>query len=215
MGDNMKLEVKKIKKSFKKNLVLDDVSVTFESGKIYGLAGRNGSGKSVFLKLLCSFYIPDSGEILLDGYNYIKNNDFPKNTRALIENPDFISDISGFDNLKLLASIQNKINDSVILDYLKKFSLYDQKDKKYSEYSIGMKQKLGIIQVLMEDPNIIILDEPFNGIDENSVNIIKNQIIDLKSKNRIILISSHIKNDLEEMCDEIYNFENGKIKKAK
>ena len=182
----MKLEVKNLQKSFKKNKVINNISITFESGKIYGLSGRNGSGKSVFLKLICSFYIPDEGEILLDGYNYISNNDFLPNARALIENPDFISDITGFENLKLLASIQGKINDDVIIDFLKKFSLYDQKDKKYSEYSVGMKQKLGIIQVLMENPDIIILDEPFNGVDESSVNKIKKYILNLKNKTSLL-----------------------------
>lgn len=210
----MKLEIKNVSKSFKKNLVLDNVSLTFQSGKIYGLEGRNGSGKSVFLKMICAFYVPNEGEILLDGYNYIAHNDFPKNTRALIENPDFISDISGYENLKLLAAIQGKITDDVIIDYLKKFSLYEAKDKKFSEYSIGMKQKLGIIQVLMEDPDIIILDEPFNGIDEASVKQIKEYILELKKQDKLILISSHIKNDLEELCDEIYNFESGHVKKA-
>lgn len=210
----MKLEIKNVSKSFKKNLVLDNVSLTFKSGKIYGLEGRNGSGKSVFLKMICAFYVPNEGEILLDGYNYIAHNDFPKNTRALIENPDFISDISGYENLKLLAAIQGKITDDVIIDYLKKFSLYEAKDKKFSEYSIGMKQKLGIIQVLMEDPDIIILDEPFNGIDEASVKQIKEYILELKKQDKLILISSHIKNDLEELCDEIYNFESGHVKKA-
>ncbi len=210
----MKLEIKNVSKSFKNNLVLDNVSLTFQSGKIYGLEGRNGSGKSVFLKMICAFYVPNEGEILLDGYNYIAHNDFPKNTRALIENPDFISDISGYENLKLLAAIQGKITDDVIIDYLKKFSLYEAKDKKFSEYSIGMKQKLGIIQVLMENPDIIILDEPFNGIDEASVKQIKEYILELKKQDKLILISSHIKNDLEELCDEIYNFESGHVKKA-
>lgn len=209
----MKLEVKNVSKSFKKNKVIDDVSLKFESGKIYGLSGRNGSGKSVFLKMICAFYFPDDGEILLDNYNYIKSNDFPKNTRALIENPDFISDLSGLENLRLLASIQSIIDDNVILDYLKKFSLYEKKDEKYSSYSIGMKQKLGIIQVLMEDPDLIILDEPFNGVDENSVMMIKKELKKLKKQDKIIIISSHIKTDLNELCDVIYEFDDGKVKK--
>ena len=106
----MKIEVKNVNKSFKKQKVIDDVNVTFESGKIYGIIGKNGSGKSVFLKMLCSFYIPDSGTIEQDGYNYIKNNDFPKNTRAFIETPYFISDLTGFENLKILAKVQNGVS---------------------------------------------------------------------------------------------------------
>lgn len=211
----MKIEIKNISKSFKKNKVLDDVNITFDSGKIYGISGRNGTGKSVFLKILCSFYIPDCGTILQDGYNYIENNDFPKDTRALIETPDFISDLSGLENLKMLASIQNKINDEEILRLLKEFKLYEDKDKKYAEYSIGMKQKLGIIQVLMENPKVIILDEPFNGIDEDMVDEIKKMILKEKKKGKIIIISSHIKTDLEELSDEIYKFENGKVVKEK
>lgn len=211
----MKLVVKGITKKFKNNIVLDNISMTFESGKIYGISGRNGSGKSVFLKILCAFYIPDEGNILLDGFDYIKMNTFPKKTRALIEAPDFIPDLSGFDNLKVLASIQNKISDDIILDFMKKFSLYEDKDKKYSEYSIGMKQKLGIIQVLMEDPQIIILDEPFNGIEESSVKIIKKMLLNLKKQGKLIIVSSHIKSDLEELSDEIYKFDAGKAKKEK
>lgn len=209
----MKIEVKNINKKFKNGFELKDVSILLESGKIYGIIGRNGSGKSVFLKILCSFYLPDSGKILQDGYDYIKNNDFPKSTRAMIENPSFIDSLTGFENLKLLAEINKKINNEKILSTMKDINIYDQRDKLYGEYSLGMKQKLGLVQVLMEDPDVLILDEPFNGLDEESVVQIKKILIHEKKKGKIILITSHIKEDIYELSDEIYEFKLGVLNK--
>lgn len=209
----MKIEIKNVNKSFKNIKRIKDVTVTFESGKIYGIVGKNGSGKSVFLKMLCSFYIPDSGTITQDGYNYIKNNEFPKNTRAFIEKPNFISDLSGFDNLKMLAKLENKIDDKDILKTLDDVNLLKEKDKLYWTYSFGEKQKLGIAQVLMENPDFIILDEPFNGVDEESVAKIKSIIRGLKNESRIIIITSHINEDIVSLSDEIYEFKNGILEK--
>lgn len=211
----MKIKVNNLTKKFKKVTVVDNVSIEFNSGKIYGIIGRNGSGKSVFLKMLCAFYTPTSGTILQDGVNYIENNSFPNSTRALIEGPDFLPDLTGFENLKLLASIQNIITDDEILESLKKVNLIEQKDKKYGEYSLGMKQKLGIAQVLMEDPKVLILDEAFNGIEESSVKDIKKVIKEERKKDKIIIITSHIKEDVEELSDEIYMFDTGKLSKVK
>ena len=205
----MKIEVKNLNKKLKNIDVIKNVNVVFKSGKIYGITGRNGSGKSVFLKLLCSFYVPDSGSIIQDGFNYTKENTFPKNTRALIEGPNFIGSLTGFENLKLLAKIQNKITDKDIEDILKRVNLYKEKDKKYNEYSLGMKQKLGIAQTLMEDPEVIILDEPFNGLEQSTVKVVKEILKSEKEKNKIIILTSHIKEDIEELSDEIYEFDNG------
>ena len=127
----MQIIVKNISKKFKKVTVLNNVNMTFESGKIYGLVGRNGSGKSVFLKILCSFYKPNTGEVLFDNINYSSNNSFPPDTRALIEKPTFFPDLTGFENLKLLANIQNKISDNEINDTLEKVNLINEKNKKY------------------------------------------------------------------------------------
>lgn len=209
----MQFKIKKLSKDFKKTRVVNNVSVTFDSGNIYGIIGRNGSGKSVFLKMLCAFNIPSEGTILQDGYNYIGNNSFPKNTRALIEGPNFISSISGFENLKLLASIQNKISDDDILKTLKKVNLFDERNKKYGDYSLGMKQKLGIAQVLMENPEVMILDEPFNGVEKESVKKIKQLLLEEKKKGKIIVITSHIKDDIESLTDIIYEFDCGVLKK--
>lgn len=211
----MKIEVTNLSKKFKNNLAVKNVNISFQDGKIYGIIGNNGSGKSVFLKMLCAFYIPTSGIILQDGVNYIKDNLFPKDTRALIESPNFIPELTGFENLKLLAYIQNKISDKEILETLKVVNLFNEKDKKYKEYSLGMKQKLGIAQVLMENPDVMIFDELFNGIEEDSVNKIRNILLDLKSQNKIIIITSHIKEDIELLSDEVYKFDNGRVEKIK
>lgn len=209
----MQFKIKNLSKDFKKVRVVNNVTVTFNSGNIYGIVGRNGSGKSVFLKLICAFYIPSEGIILQDNFNYIEKNSFPKDTRALIEKPNFISNISGFENLKLLASIQNQISDDEILETLKKVDLYDDRNKKYGEYSLGMKQKLGIAQVLMENPKCMILDEPFNGIDRNSVKKIKKILLEEKNNGKLIIITSHIKDDIESLSDYIYEFDCGVLQK--
>lgn len=207
----MKIQIKNLSKSFKGITLLDNVSIEFESGKIYGLIGRNGSGKSVFLKLLCNFYVPTSGEILYDGLNINEKNIFLPDTRALIEKPSFLPDLSGFDNLKLLASIQGKIGDKEINESLKKVNLFDDKDKKYKIYSLGMKQKLGIAQVLMEDPKVMILDEPFNGIEEKTAYKLRNILKEEVKKDKIIIIASHIKEDVFELADVVYKFDDGKV----
>ena len=211
----MKLEIKNLEKKFGKNTILKDVNLTFTDGKIYGFVGRNGSGKSVFLKLICGFYTPTSGEILLDGVNYTLSNAFPENTRALIEKPKFLPDLTGYENLELLASLQNKIGQKEIEETLKKLNLFEEKDKKYSKYSLGMKQKLGIAQVLMEDPQLMIFDEPFNGVENETAANIRELLLQEKKKKKIILIASHIKEDITSLADVVYEFDGGKIQKKK
>ena len=210
----MKIEVKNLTKEFKKITILDNINITFEENKIYGLVGRNGSGKSVFLKILCSLYTPTSGEVLYDGVDIVKEGLIPPSTRALIEKPAFLPDLSGFDNLKLLASIQNIIGDKEILDALDSVNLTKDKDKKYRYYSLGMKQKLGIAQALMEDPKVILLDEPFNGIEASTADKLRSLLKKEAKKGKIIIIATHIKEDLVKLADEIYKFDEGNIKKV-
>lgn len=211
----MKIEVKNVSKSFKNVEILHDVSMSFESGNIYSLVGTNGSGKSVFLKILCGFYNPTSGEILQDSVNYIKNKSFPKSTRCLIEKPQFLPELSGLENLQLLASIQNNITNQEILDTLKLVHLDKEQNKKYSNYSLGMKQKLGIAQVLMEDPELIILDEPFNGIEKQTAIELRNVLKDLANKNKIIVIASHIEEDIKKLSDQVFEFDSGTVTRIK
>ncbi len=211
----MEIIVKDLSKKFKKVTILENINMKFESGKIYGIVGRNGSGKSVFLKILCSFYKPTTGEILYDNINYNSNNNFPPSVRALIENPTFFPDLTGFENLKLLSSIQNKIGDEEIIKTLDQVNLLSEKDKKYSEYSLGMKQKLGIAQVLMENPDVMIFDELFNGIEEKTVEKIRNILLELKNQNKIIIVTSHIKEDIDVLSDEVYKFDCGRVERVK
>lgn len=211
----MKLEIKNLSKKFKDVYVLKDINLTFESGKIYGFPGRNGSGKSVLLKIICGFYTPTSGEVLLDNYNYILNNDFPKSTRCLIEKPNFLPDLTGYENLKLLASIENKIGDKEIMDTIEKLNLKEEINKKYSKYSLGTKQKLGIAQVLMEDPKLIVLDEPLNGIENETAKEVRKILNEEKKKDKIIIVASHIKEDIDTLADVVYNIDNGIVEKIK
>ena len=207
----MKIEIKNVSKKFKNNLVLDKVNLTFTTGHIYGLKGRNGSGKSVFLKILAGLYTPSEGEVLFDNKKFNPKKEYPPNMRALIENPTFFANMTGYENLKLLAKIQGKISDKEILEALELVNLISEKDKKYNKYSLGMKQKLGIAQVFMEDPEILILDEVFNGLEENTVLKLKDYLKKIK-KEKIIIITSHQKEDLELLCDKIYFFDNGVVK---
>lgn len=204
----MKIKIENLTKEFKDSLILNDINLEFQEGKVYGLVGPNGSGKSVLLKIICAFYMPTKGKVLIDGVNYNDGNNFPPNLRALIDKPSFIPDLSGFENLKLLANIQNLINDDDIINTLKIVNLYEEKDKKFYKYSMGMKQKLGIASVLMEKPKIMILDEPFNGIDDESKSKLFEYLAKIK-KNKIIIISSHIFEEIKKICDEVYYFENG------
>ena len=145
------------------NKILDNVNLVIQDGKTYGFIGRNGSGKSVLFKLIIGLFLPTSGTIEFENVN------IQKEVRALIEKPNFIDELTGVENLKLLASIQNQITENEIIEILKKLDLYNDRNKKYSKYSLGMKQKLGIAQVFMEGPKYMILDEPFVGLDEKSV----------------------------------------------
>lgn len=210
----MVIKVKKVSKKFKNNLILDDINIEFTDGKIYGLIGKNGSGKSVLLKMICGFYEPTKGEILFDEENIIKEKKFPPNTRSLIEKPNFIPYLTGFENLKVLANIQKIIDEKKIIETLKDVNL-ENDNKKYSEYSLGMKQKLGIAQVLMENPKVIILDEPFNGVDDETTLKIRNLLLKEKSKGKIIIIATHIKEDIEILADEVYKFNNTKLERVK
>ncbi len=207
----MKIELKNVTKEFDKVEIIKNISLEFETGKIYGLYGRNGSGKSVLMKLICGFLIPTKGKVLINGKDFNARNEYPDNLRAVIEKPSFFPELTGFENLKLLAKIQNKISDEEIIKALDLVNLIDEKDKKYSKYSLGMKQKLAIAQAIMEDSSILILDEPFNGIEEKSVEKITKFLKEEAKNGKTIIFSTHIKEDLENLADIIYKIDNGTI----
>ncbi len=205
----MKIKIKDLSKKFNNDVVFSNLNIEFESGKIYGIVGRNGSGKSVLLKMIVGLYLEDSGEILFNNINYNKEKKFPENVGIVIESPAFISDLTGFDNLKLLASLQKKVNDEEILNTMRIVNLEQDKDKKYGKYSLGMKQKLSLAQAFMENPNIILLDEPFNGIDRQSVVKIKDYLKKMRNNDKLIIITTHISDDIENFADKVLYLEDG------
>lgn len=209
----MYLEIKNLSKTISKNAVLNNISIEMEKGKIYGLRGKNGSGKTMLMRSICGLIVPTEGEIVIDGESLHKDISFPRSIGALIETPGFISSYSGFKNLKILASIQNKILDSDIENILLELGLSPHDKKKFKKYSLGMKQKLGIAAAIMENPDIIILDEPINALDESSVTKVKELLLRYKKSGSLIIISCHDKEELEYLCDEIFCIENGTITK--
>ena len=207
----MNLKLKNISKTIKKKEILKDVNIEFKSGLIYGIVGENGSGKSVLLKIISGFYKPSSGFLYLNNNKLNLDDNFLPNSGIFIETPKFINDLTGYNNLKLLASINKKIKDEDIINYLKLFKLYDDKDVLYRNYSLGMKQKLGIIQAIMENPEIIILDEPFNALDIKVKNILIDYLNNIKD-NKIIIIVAHYKEEIDNICDKIYLMDNKTLK---
>lgn len=205
----MEIKLENVNKSFGKIKVLTDVNIKFSSGKIYGLYGRNGSGKSVLLKIISGLYSHE-GKVLYDNVEYEKLSSLPF-LRGQIETPSFFPNLTGLENLRLLAKIQNRISDEEILKSLDIVNLLNEKDKRYSEYSLGMKQKLGIAQAIMENPDIIILDEPFNGIENATVKKLIEYFKRIK-KDKIIIVSTHIIEDLKNLCDKIYYLDGGVLR---
>lgn len=207
----MKLEIRNVTKSFKNEEILNDISYVFEDKMIYGIVGINGSGKSVLLKIIVGLYKVSSGEVLFDNINYNNDKLFPDFIGACIEYPGFINDLSGLDNLMLLADIRKMITRDDVLETLKMVGLFNDKDKKYANYSLGMRQKLSIAQALMENPKVIILDEPFNGIDRESVKKIQEELLRRRKDGALIIITTHIHEDIDELCDKVLYLENGKL----
>ena len=205
----MKIEIEHVSKKIKDALVLDDVCMTLESGNIYGFQGVNGSGKTMLMRAVSGLMYPTSGSIRIDGKVLGKNMAFPEKIGMLIENPAFIDSYTGYDNLKMLASINKGEVD--ISRELETVGLNPQDKRKYRKYSLGMKQRLGIACAIMGTPKLIILDEPFNGLDEKGVLQIRDVIKGLKQKNCIVIVACHDKEQLEYLSDEIYVIKDGKL----
>lgn len=208
---NLKIIIKDFTKKLSHNYVLNDINLELVSGKIYGFVGKNGSGKTMLMRAICGLILPTTGHVEIDGKILGKDISFPNNVGALIENPGFISSYSGFKNLKVLAQIKNKISNDKIIEALKNVGLEPNDKKSFRKYSLGMKQKLGIAAAIMEEPELLILDEPFNGLDEESVDKVRNLILKRKNENNIIILSCHDSQEIEKMCDEIVEIKTGKI----
>lgn len=188
--------------------VLKNINLRFMNGNVYLISGDNGSGKTVLFKNILGLLKKSSGEILIDGKDISL---YDNQIGALIEDPDFMSFNSGIDNLKYLASIRGNYNDGLVIDFLKRFDLYKDRNKDVRKYSLGMKKKLGIIQAIMENQNIVIFDEPTNGLDQESINVFYNVVRELKAQGKLIIIASHIESDIKEIVDIIVTIDNGEI----
>lgn len=208
------IEIKNLYKKFGKQDVLANVNLSCEKGQIVGIAGKNGSGKTVLLKCICNLLLQDSGEIYIEG---IKNTDYIKKTKklgAVIEAPSFLENYNGFDNLAFLYGILNPVKREHIYEIMRKVGLDPTSNKLVSKYSLGMKQKLAIAQAIMEGQKILILDEPMNGLDSDSIIALKNLLSDLKKQQCTIVMASHYKEDIRCLCDKVYYLNEGKAEEV-
>ncbi|MDV8556497.1 ABC transporter ATP-binding protein [Streptococcus pneumoniae] len=202
------ITLKNIELKLKKTCVFQNLNFSCKQGEIIGITGANGSGKSVLFKLIAGLYSPSYGEVLINGENIVPERKIPANLGALIEEPGFINYYSGFKNLQYLASIRGVVGNQEINDTLKIVGLYEQKDQKVKTYSLGMRKKLGIAQAIMENPYILLLDEPMNALDKSSVENMRTLFRKLSSeKGTTILIASHSEEDIRILCDKVYAIE--------
>ena len=208
-----RIKIENYSKNIGKNKVLSDVDLTLESGIVYGLKGKNGSGKTMLMRAISGLITPTTGKVTIDDKVLGKDISFPESIGILIENPSFLPQYSGFDNLKMIASIKNCVDDEKIKMYMSEMGLDPDDKKKYRKYSLGMKQKLGIVCAIMENPNIVILDEPINALDEESVERVKQVITRIKTEDKIIIIACHDKEELFYLADKIIEIEVGKVKR--
>ena len=212
--DNYIIEVKNAKKYYKETKALDDVSILFERNKIHGIVGRNGSGKTVLLKAICGLISLTKGSITVDGKRVGKDVEIPENIGAIIESPGFIEEFTGYDNLKFLAGLSGKADKAHIKSIIKYVGLDPDSKKKVSKYSLGMRQRLGIAQAIMDNQDILILDEPTNGLDNKGVEQFRQMLLQKKSEGKTIIIASHNSGDINLLCDTVYELDGGKLIKS-
>ena len=208
---NSFIQVNDIVLRFKKDILLDHVSYLCEHGKIHGIVGRNGSGKTLLMKCICGFIRPNEGHIYVRDKEIGKDIDFTPDTGIIIETPGFIPYYSGYRNLKVLAAINNRISRKDIENAMYQVGLDPTMKKRVATYSLGMRQRLGIAQAIMEDPSLIILDEPFNGLDKHGVEEMREYFLSLKKKGKTILLTSHNTEDIEYLCDTVVEMDHGKF----
>lgn len=205
------IEIHNVTKEFKDEVALQECSLTIEEGRTFGIVGLNGSGKTVLFKIITGLIRPTKGYVIVNGQRIGKDIDFIDNAGVLIEHPNFISGYSAVDNLKFIADVQKKIGIKEIEDVLKSVGLYEAKDKRVGKFSLGMKQRLRVAQAIMEDPKILILDEPFNGLDKTGVEEVRKLLLAEKAKGKTILLTSHNEQDIAILCDEVIEMDRGSI----
>lgn len=205
------IAVKNVSLTMNKQKILDNISLTVNEGEAVGLVGSNGSGKTVLMKCICGFNNSYLGEISILGKKIGKDTEFPPQTGFIIETPGFIPYISGYDNLKILANINKTIGKKEIYDYMELVGLDPENKKSVGKYSLGMRQRLGIAQALMENPTVLILDEPFNGLDKKMLTKMREILVEEKRKGKTILLTSHNEKDIQYICERTYEIDEGKI----
>lgn len=193
----------------KKDTILNDINISFEKGEIHGLIGRNGSGKTMLMKCICGFVKPTNGEIFVNEKKIGKDCDFPESVGIIIETPGFIPYYSGYKNLKLLADLNKKIDGETIKKSMEQVGLDPNLKRHVRKYSLGMRQRLGLAQAIMENPNILILDEPMNGLDKDGVGDMRKYLLELKEKGKTIIIASHSAEDISVLCDTVCEMDKG------
>ena len=207
------IDVSNVTKKFGETTVLWDINIRFEEGKIYGIVGRNGSGKTVLFKLITGFLRPSDGQVRVYGKEIGKDKDFAEEIGVIIENPGFLKGYTGYKNLEYLAGIRKVIEKKEIRDSMERVGLDPDNRKKVGKYSMGMKQRLAIAQAIMENPPVLILDEPMNSLDNQGVEDVRKILLQLKEEGKTIILASHNKEDIDILCDEVYEMDQGRLKK--
>ncbi|MCM1271133.1 MAG: ATP-binding cassette domain-containing protein [Ruminococcus flavefaciens] len=210
--DNI-IEITNLSLTIKKTEILKKINISFEKGKIHGLIGRNGSGKTMLMKCICGFIKPTDGEIIVNEKRIGKDCDFPDSVGIIIETPGFIPYYSGYKNLKLLADLNKKISKEQIKSAMNQVGLDPDLKRHVKKYSLGMRQRLGLAQAIMENPDILILDEPMNGLDKDGVADMREYLLNLKTQGKTILIASHSTEDIEILCDTVCEMDKGVLTK--
>jgi ABC-2 type transport system ATP-binding protein len=205
------IKIENVSKKIKSNMILKNIDMELTSGHIYGFRGKNGCGKTMLMRCICGLIIPTEGKIIINGKELHKDIKIPESIGALIENPAFLPQYTGFKNLKMLASLKGKISDEEVKLAIKRAGLDPDDKRTYKKYSLGMKQKLGIANAIMGEPDIIVLDEPINALDEISVENVKKVFLELKEKGKLIIAACHDREELEYLCDIIYELKDGEI----
>ena len=203
------ISVKNLSKDFGQERVLHNVTRDFEKGRIHGIVGNNGSGKTVLMKCICGFLIPDGGSITVNGERVGVDVDFPRDMGLIIETPGFLPNVTGMKNLEILASLNKKIGLREIAASMRAAGLDPSMNKPVGKYSLGMRQRLGIAQAIMENPSLLILDEPLNGLDKHGVTEMRQLIKGLKEQGKTILLASHNQGDIDELCDTVCEMDAG------
>lgn len=207
--DNI-IEVKNVTKNFRETRALDDVTLNFERGKIHGIIGRNGSGKTVLMKCICGFMTPTSGEVLVNG-DKVRPSKAQENIGLIIETPGFIGGKSGLSNLQYLLRLRGKSDRSTAENAMRAVGLDPANKKPVRKYSLGMRQRLGIAQAIMEDPELLILDEPMNGLDNQGVEDMRGLFAELRERGKTILLASHSNEDIRALCDTVCELDHGRV----